>query len=236
MTAKEVASELNVSVYQVNQWKKAGLPKEKNGRLDPSTVRAWLISKGLADDPEAAETPRKKFDDGPSEVIARTRAEAARALGINTRTLAGYLTDPTFPGEAGDPGLQNGRFPIEKIQAWIDLKDELRLAKSGERTAAIQSDPTKKALDALKLEKEQIKIAELRGEFMEASIVLGEMQNLHSMAKQAMYRLPEMLASILPADMDIRVKENYKERATVVVEKACIALAEGIEKLADATE
>lgn len=51
-------------------------------------------------------------------VIAKTRAEAARLLGVSERTISAWATDPTFPGKSGDAGARNGHFPIGAIRQW----------------------------------------------------------------------------------------------------------------------
>ena len=53
-----------------------------------------------------------------SRTIAKTRAEAAKILGVRVGAISDWMTDPTFPGKAGDRGRENGYFPIEEIQAW----------------------------------------------------------------------------------------------------------------------
>lgn len=51
-------------------------------------------------------------------VVAKTRAEAARLLGVSERTISAWATDPTFPGKSGDAGARNGHFPIGAIRQW----------------------------------------------------------------------------------------------------------------------
>lgn len=110
LTAKELCEKLGIQTRQLTELVREGLPHAGRGRqrrFDPAEVAAWLKASGRVEAPTPA-----------APQIVTTRAEAAHVLGVNMRTLAGWLTDPSFPGKAGTPGRQDGYFPIEEIRAW----------------------------------------------------------------------------------------------------------------------
>ena len=76
-----------------------------------------------------AELRKQEASQSPTvETIAKTRAEAARLVGVDERTISKWQTDPEFPGRAGDAGQANGHYPIERIKAW---REATRRASGG---------------------------------------------------------------------------------------------------------
>lgn len=66
----------------------------------------------------ALEAELARQEQAKVETIAKTRAEAARLVGVDERTISKWQADPEFPGRPGDAGQANGHYPIERIKAW----------------------------------------------------------------------------------------------------------------------
>ena len=218
LSGKELAERLGVSPSKIRRWVKSGMPSRKDGRrrvYDPAKVRDWLVANGLAQD-AASE---------PAERIYRTRTECAKAFGVNLRTVAQWMTEPGFPGQAGTPGQRDGCFPHAAIEAWLEAK---RANQPVNQYSGAAADPTRQELARIKLEQERLKLNEKQGRFVDVDEVTRELMRLSAIARQTLRNLPDMLVSVLPPDIDPRIRADFKARASSIVDHACQTIADHI--------
>jgi hypothetical protein len=128
LTAGELRKRFGFSADKLDRLIKQGLPVKGKGakrQFDARKVAAWLKAQPKTErrkDGETAKTkppaPQRSSPEQSPAITAATIAEAAGHLKVAPRTLAGWLTDPSFPGKAGSPGKADGYFPIAEIQRW----------------------------------------------------------------------------------------------------------------------
>jgi hypothetical protein len=230
LSAAELQAELAIDGRQLAAWIRDGLPRTgrgKHARFDPAAVAAWLTERGLAEpaEPSApAEQSNAPLPDAPPPAaIATTRAEAALFLGVNLRTLAGWLTDPTFPGKAGSPGRTDGYFPLERINAW-------RAARFGlDHRSTAQTDET----DAVKLKKALIEIDREQYEFEKELATILDFETMArasergiATAKAQLQQLADMIDARLPAAAGRKTRKAIRRAVLECVEAVCDTLAD----------
>ena len=114
----ELAAKLGVTRPTITGWVRQGLPwhgNERRKQFEPQEVRDWLLHAGIA----STQPVEAAIDNQP---IARNRHEVANHFGVSMRTVADWLTDPSFPGRSGKPGRRDGFFPLTDIAAWWNAK------------------------------------------------------------------------------------------------------------------
>jgi len=177
----ELAKALGVSRRQITAWIKEGLPHSVQGRrkmFAPAEVAQWLRQKGYAETEEEAKP----------ETIASTKEEAARLLGVSTRTLSDWQKQPGFPGEPGRPGRRVAYYPIERIQQWR----ETNVDDEGDSTV-------RQEIERLKLLEKQIELEKLVGTIVDAEEVDRFLQRVVATAKSMLDSLPDKVVAVLPA-------------------------------------
>lgn len=199
MTGSELCDRLGVDAAQLAKWIDAGIPHQTiDGQIEfnPDQAVAWLIEQGIAtrDDPAAPET------------IMRTIPEVANYFGVSTVAVQRWLNDPDFPGQAGERGRQNGRFPIEAIAEWKAARDGTREANQVGSTARER----KWNADA---EIRELELAKLRGELIEVEAVEREIERAIHNAKSVLNDLPDEILDDLPAK--VRERMGAKLRAKI---------------------
>lgn len=213
LTRQQLLAELAIDAKRLAQWLKAGLPcqgKGKSQRFDAEKVLTWLLDKGFAQKDSAAGIPS-----GP---ICTTRAEAARALGVDIRTLAEWLNDPSFPGKAGSPGRSDGNFPIGEIQTW-------RAAKFANATGG-NEELTKLRVEQLqtKVEREKLELSRELGTIIDAEDVRNLIEASINTAKSILDQLPEQILANLPGKLPKELKRQIRDLCTRKVHEAYEAL------------
>lgn len=224
MTTKQVAAMLGVKTQQVTAWVRRGCPRSKNKKFDPKDVADWLKSEGIASDGSEPPKPDDPFDSYDGQ-IERTAGDCADAMGVSLRTVNNWLRDSSFPGMAGDKFKRNGFFPIEKIRAWHKAREQ----KNQTTASGASADPTKQALDQIKLRIQEQKLAELTGQTIDLAAAVSWHAESHAIAKQGLFAVIDEVVAALPADIDPRIKDSVKQRVTVLIENKCIELAESFE-------
>lgn len=213
LSKTELAHALGVTPERLTKWIRAGLPSTGRGgsqRFDAAAVAVWLQARGLAQPAPAAEP------------IATTREEAARLLRVNLRTLAGWLTEPGFPGKAGAPGRRDGYFPIDQIEAW-------RAARFGHAEAA-GSDQALKALRQKSLgfdvDLKQLDVEERLGTVLDKEQHAQFLERVIATAKAVLEEFPDQLESLLPAKASPKLRRKLRLAADRQVRQVLRTLAE----------
>jgi hypothetical protein len=228
LTFEELRAKLGKTKAQLTALVRQGLPVEGRGRqrrFDPVKVRDWLVAKGLAVvEPTAKAAPR----------IARTRQEAANAIGVNIRTFATWLSDPTFPGKAGGPGRQDGFFPIEEIAEWW-------MGKQGLPTSPVPAGPESQRERGIRIrnEQEELELKRMKGELADVVDVERLMRRQIAIAKTVLRPLPEQLLLELPAEPPTdaqqwaEMRQRHRLRVQTVLRDCFAAIAEMLSKESD---
>lgn len=211
MTATELRKLAGATTAKWAKWLKAGLPVQRNGRVqtfDVPAVAAWLAACGEI----AAATAVY-----PGQV-ATTRDAAAQALGVDTRTLASWMKLDGFPGRAGRPGKGGGWFPIESIEAW--------------RQANVQPKPEAEGNAGHKLywsfkgKEKQLDWEERLGHILLADDVERFMVRTINTAKAVLEPLPDKIVAMLPAKTPPAVRTEIRKRVAADLRGALDVLAE----------
>jgi len=133
--------------------------------------------------------------DGADDEVAKTRADAARLLGVDERTLSKWAADPTFPGKAGTAGQRNGHFPIGAIKRW-------RAATSGQGGETADADPAQR-LRLRKLAAEtarrEVDLEVKLGTLIDRDQAEATITSAIATARSLLEELPEQIADAIPA-------------------------------------
>lgn len=220
LTANQLCEQLGITTERLKRWVNEGLPYITNGRGKPRTfdgeaVAVWLVSNGKAK-PAAPEKPAEM----PSQVCT-TRHAAAQALGVNARTLANWLTDPTFPGKAGSPGRQDGYFPLVEIEAWRQERFGVE-SKNGEGGE----------LTALRARKLQLEIDQMHvsfekecGTILDAHDVAAWLERHISTAKTILDSMPDKIEAKLPQGITPKIRAKIRAAIEQTIAEACESIA-----------
>lgn len=227
LSSRQVAESLGVSVQQITAWVRKGMPREKSKRFNSDHVQDWLIKSGLA----YKDGEKNPHDFAPDEHIERTIADCGRAVGVNERTIQKWLRMDSFPGFSGDPGQRNGMFPIRKIKAWMKHREATRPVNQYDNAG--KSDQFRDQLNEIKLEREQLRLQELKDEVVALPVALAEAQRAHSAARQVLYKIPAEVISVYPPGTDQMLIDNVKARVVAMVDRASTIIAEYVEGIGE---
>lgn len=169
----------------------------------------------------------------PAEQIATTIGEAARQIGVSTRVFAGWMTDPAFPGTPGQPGKQNGHFPIEKIRLW-HLATHGPRAKSSEHDEEIAALKLRKA--QLECDAEQVELERALGSIGDADEWAALARRIIAAAKGQLDELADRALARLPAKVPGAVKRAVRAAIERSVADALNTLAELVAGDTDETD
>jgi hypothetical protein len=203
--ANELKAELKITEPQLRAWMRDGMPaiSTKPRRFDEAAVHAWLLKTG-------------KIEPEPQpEQVVTTRAELAQVLGVNTRTVAEWLNDPDFPGQAGQPGRANGYFPVEKIRAWMAARPQYE-DESSELNSALKRE---------RLEKLRLENAETAGRLIDRAAVEGWVARKAALARQRLATLEPIVMGSLPPEIDARVKAQLAVDVRSIIDQMLTELA-----------
>lgn len=230
LTAPQLQKKLGITKKRLDRWRKEGLPSELQGRkrlFDPAAVAAWIEQSGKG--------KRESQDAGEAGAgtIATTRSEASQALGVSLRTLAEWLTDPTFPGKPGSPGRQDGYFPLAEITAWRQAKlggDGRSKSDAGE-LAELRARKLKLEIDQLQVEYEK-----LCGTILDAEETAAFLERHIAVVKTVLEQLADKVETRLPASVPAKVRAKVRKAVDDTVTEACNAIAETQREQADADD
>lgn len=211
LTTAALKRALGASPADWSAWKKAGLPVVREGRrqmFDPAAVAEWFVDRG------EISLALKIY---PGEV-AQTRDDAARALEVSTRTLADWLTLPTFPGRAGSPGKRDGWFPIDAIRQWRD--------RSANPNGGAEKSPWRDVYWEAKAKGEQLDLEERMQRLVDAEEVQRFLLRVVNSAKAILDPLPDKVLASLPADTKRKTKVSVRKKVERDLHQAYEALAE----------
>lgn len=122
--------------------------------------------------------------------VAKTRDEAARMLGVDTRTIALWLTDPTFPGKSGAKNARNGHFPIDDIKRW---RGEPRGGNKSDAVAALKIRKL-----AVETARREVELEQRLGRLISIDDVESTLATALSTARSLIEEIPDVIASAIP--------------------------------------
>lgn len=213
LTPEQLAARLNVTVEEVREWIAAGLPTSEEGTLDPHVVRNWLIDNGKVRLSESAGAGSE------SPTIFRTRSELANYLGISVRTIAEWLTDPSFPGKSGSPGRRDGYFPLETIEAWW-------AAKQGATPDVASGESPRDRLTRIRADQAALDLAEQQGKLIDVHEVQRFLTRTIAATRAVLDALPDRVEAVLPTELDAEAKSRVRDSARSILDDAYAMLSE----------
>lgn len=216
MTSDEIRKILGIDAKRLARWLEAGMPhKLIDGEPDfvPDQVSAWLLETGRA----------TRDDDTAPQTIARTIPEVANYFGVSINAVAKWLKDPTFPGQSGERGRQNGRFPLEAITEWKEARDGTR----ADEETGISARERKWLADA---EIRELELAKLRGELIEVEVVAAEIAHMIHNAKAVLLDLTEEMIDDMGND-PVDDIDAFKRRQRKLIDRR---IRQVLDMLADA--
>jgi phage terminase Nu1 subunit (DNA packaging protein) len=222
LSETELRQALGVPAKRLRKWMRRGLPATGRGRtrrFDEAAVAAWLTEHGLAQPAP------------PPEAIATTREEAARLLRVNLRTLAGWLTEPGFPGKAGTPGRRDGYFPIEQIEAWRAARFAHAPAAASDETSRLRQKKLGFEVDEAQLDLET-KLGTLLDKEQTAQLI----ERVIATAKAQLEEFPDQVDALLPAKAGPRLRSKVRRAAAKKIRQVLRTLAELVAGDTDAAE
>lgn len=179
---------------------------------------------------EADESPsekRKQLPEASGETIAKTRAEAARLLGVSSRTLSEWMGIDGFPGRSGNAFDRNGHFPIEAIKRWrVEVLGARSLAGSGLTTDDSGSQLRLRKL-AAETAKREIEVEKECGRLIDRETHLGTVVAALSAARSIAEEFPDRVVAYLPADRK-KTRRIWRREATKLVRSLLEAMADAV--------
>lgn len=230
LTAQQLLKKLGITKKRLDRWRREGLPSVLEGRkrmFDPAAVAEWIQQSGKG---------KREHDEtkgGAAPAIATTRDEAAHALGVSVRTLADWLTDPTFPGKPGSPGRQDGYFPLDQIAAWRQAK----LGGDG-RSRSDAGEMNELRARKLKLEIDQLQVEYEKacGTILDAEEMAAFLERHVAVVKTVLEQLADKVETRLPASVPAAVRKKIRKAVEDTVTETCNAIAEAKHEAADADD
>ena len=167
------------------------------------------------------------------ELIARTIGEASILLGVSTRTLAAWCTEPGFPGTPGGPGKQDGDFPIAAIRDW-------HLATHARATNG--KDDDEETLRTRRL-KQQIEVDHAQVDLEKELQTIGDTlaweqfcRRVVAAAKAQLEELPDRVNARLPGKLPAALRATIRKVIAESVFKTLNTFAELVAGDCDETE
>lgn len=160
--------------------------------LAPDLVQLLEAEQAASSPPPASAAEASEL---PVEVVAKTRAEAARLLEVDERTISRWANEPEFPGKSGTPGKQDGYFPIGAIKAWKQSRDGTTTGSDVGCEAAVAR---LRNLQASAVERE-LRIAEKQRQLIEVDVVISRITTMISTARSILEELPDAIVEAIPA-------------------------------------
>lgn len=222
LTYTDLRKSLGVSKQRLDRWLREGLPfvlEKKQKKFDPLEVRKWLITNKKVQQPQAPPATSKQ--------IATTRGEAARLLGVSTRTFAEWIKSEGFPGQPGAPGRQDGVFPIEEIQAWRQARfggdgrsssDDEKLREARYRKLAIQTD------------REQVEFEKDLGYILDAQEMADFLARHASMTKAMLEQMADKVETRLPENLPAAIRAKIRAAINETLDSVLHLISEMAEK------
>ena len=149
----------------------AGMPKEGRNKFDLQKCKQWMRENEVLFDVAA----------GEDEIVATTRQECGRLLGVNERTISTWQKDPDFPGSPGEPGAANGYYPINKIKIW----------REGRKPEDDDEHSNKAKLDRLRIAEKELDVLQRLDALEDAERMALFFSRVCSRAKNHLNELPD---------------------------------------------
>lgn len=160
----------------------------------------------------------------------KTRGAAAKHFGVHSRTVAEWLTDPTFPGKAGTRGKQDGHFPIDAIGEWLRLRERNEDEADAEESEGgqLNSEIKREKLRKLKLAND-----ETEGRLIDADSVRRLFTRSHALANQMLYQLVAAVPACLPTGAGAAAKQEVRRAVQRALDEVSGQLAAAIKELGE---
>lgn len=249
LTAGELRKRFGFSADKLDRLIKQGLPVKGKGakrQFDARKVAAWLKAQAPSGPKSKVQSPKSKAAEAkpaqpqasspePSPaIVATTIAEAAGHLKVAPRTLAGWLTDSTFPGRAGSPGKGDGHFPIAEIQRWHLATFGVTARGGGEGDEAAAAAKRLKA--QIDCDRAQIELERELKTIGDVDAWEALARRIIAAARAQLEELPDRAAARLPAKLAADVRKTFRRVVEQSVADTLNTLAELIAGDTDETE
>jgi len=219
----ELAQSLDVTPQRVAAWIKQGMPVEsRNGtcKFRAWAVERWLLKRGLI-------TERVEQTGGR---ICRTRAEAARMLGVHQQTITDWANGyADFPGRAGTPGKRDGYYPIDEIETWRE--GACGPGRIGGGSGVL--DVERGRLLNLQCEERELRLQQKRAALVPVQEVTDFLRRTVAQAASMLDELPDRILASLPADVGGESRRAIRSDVAGVVRDVRIVIGELVSGDAD---
>ena len=209
-----LSAKLGQPQKRIREWVKLGMPAKRAGRsfeFAAAAVRDWLVEHGIGTQ--------------NVELIARSRGEAARVLGISERLLTHWTKEPGFPGRPGSKAATpDGYYPIEQIRAWIaGAHPESPLAVNPKYTGSHDK------YIRIRTSRAEFELDRLRGQYLPLQEVQRFFSRTLTNVVSVLQDLPHRLAAAMPEDMGSAQRQIVRTIAETAINECRTAIAELIE-------
>ncbi len=223
ITTVELASLLDVTPQRVAAWVKQGMPVEsRNGRVKfrASAVERWLLARGLIVERSA---------DAPG-TIARTRAEAARALRVHCQTITDWANGyEGFPGRAGTPGKRDGYYPIAEIEAWRKSLEGPQRVGVGMGTLDVE----RARLLTVQCQERELRLKQRQQQLIEVAVVEAFLRRTVAQAGSLLDEVPDRIMASLPGEMGENARQAIRSDVAGVIRDVRLLIGELVSGDAD---
>lgn len=235
VSSGEVCKGLGVTLTKLEEWRGKGLPCRKvkgKFRYDPFQVREWLLASGHA----VVDEVNTDEEDDDTSAVYKTRKEVATIFGVNTRTVAGWLEDPSFPGRAGDSRARGGNFPARAIARWLRAtgKQASIPPELAEDISQPASSTAKDRILNLRGDKAELELRRMQGELIPLSDVVSFLERVQSYAKTVLTELPYRIAARLPSETEDRLRTIVHTETERTIDEVLDELSRKIDEDPDA--
>lgn len=225
LTSNELKSHLGIDERTLRRLLREGLPcaKRKRARVfDLDRVDAWLIDRGYAEQPAV-------------ETICQTYAELAIALGMTgkdpTRIIAGWATQPGFPGKPGTQGRRDAHLPVEQIRDWLASRDNALGLAGDDEMRELQRREKR-----LRLELAERELQEQLGRLADVEEVAAFNRKVVADTVSILEPLADEVVSLLPRKIAASVRSEVHRAVMTLLDNARESIARVIEGDTDETE
>lgn len=223
---RELAKKLRITHSRLRELIELGLPFSRSGRgrvFEAGAVASFLVQNNLA--------ARAKREGG---MVATTRAEASAALGISTRTLHDWSRMDGFPDyDPGHPGRQDGRWPIEQIQAW---RAAAGLGKPDADGLENTQSAAKTKVWNIRAARETLELHKQLGLILDKEETVLFFERVSAAAQITLSTLPDRVVEALGDEVPSDLVSRVHEIAAVAAQDACAEVAGLIDVGADEDE
>lgn len=225
LTSNQLKSQLGIDERTLRKLVREGLPFSKRKRarqFDLEQVNAWLLQHGYAEQPAV-------------ETICQTYAELARELGMAgkdpTRIIAGWVTQPGFPGRPGTQGRRDAFLPVEQIRDWLSSRDNAFGSSGDDEMRELERQKRR-----LQLELAQRELQEQLGRLADVDEVAAFNRKVVADTVSILEPLPDEVVSLLPRKVPPATRAEVHRAVMMLIDNARESIARVIEGDTDETE